>query len=289
MKKKINGRTFAVIITLTSAIIVSAAGKNIVSASESRQVFIPGSYGRFVYDDGDESNNNGYEHDILIDAYDFAVIAENITDIVKNITNIEGNIANIEGNINSLNGKTDKLAETVVRKNDVINTLEEIKRNTEKDKAAGANAVKELFQAFQDGVNKIYNHLSGLGFTPITNSPDGINNAIKNMYDSRYSQGYTDGLGQMQSANANISYIYHQHTGDSESCGGCYTIPVICESDWDYTGQNVADESKCHNGHDISYRGDESNGYRCKYIMGYSLGCGMNTDTIISAVVEFKY
>lgn len=233
MKKKIYGRTTAVIITLMAAIMVGAVGKNIVSAAESRQIFIPGSYGRFVYDDGDASNNNGHEHDLLIDASDFTVIAENIS---------------------SLYGITD-----------------------------------ELQQDFQDGVNKIYNKLSGLGFTPITNSPNDINNAMQDMYDSRYSLGYSEGLRQIQSANAKIRYIYHQHIGDYNSRGGCYTIPEICNSNWDYTGQDVADESKCRNGHDISYRGDESNDFRCNYIMGYALSCGMSTNTIISAVIEFDY
>lgn len=268
MKKKIYIRTTAVIITISAAMMVGAVGKNIVSAAESRQLFIPKSYGRFIYDDNDVSNNNGDEHDLLIDASDFVSIAENI---------------------NSLSGITDELAETTVRKNDVIDTLEGIKGNTERDKAAGANAVKELIQAFQVGVNKIYDKLSGLGFTPITNGPEDINNAIQDMYDSRYAQGYTDGLGQIQSANAKIRYIYHQHTGNPNSCGGCYTIPVECGSDWDYTGQDVADESKCKNGHDMSYCGFETNGYRCQYIMSYSLSCGMSTNTIISAVVDFDF
>ncbi|MDE5866760.1 MAG: hypothetical protein K2H31_09210, partial [Lachnospiraceae bacterium] len=137
--------------------------------------------------------------------------------------------------------------------------------------------------------NKIYDKFAGLEFTRTTNSPDDINNAIQDIYDSRYAQGYADGLGQIQSANAKIIYTYHEHIGNSSSAGGCYTIPVVCGSDWDYTGQNVADESKCKNGHDRSYRGDESNGFRCKYIKGYSLSCGMSTNTIISAVVEFDY
>lgn len=268
MKNKIYSRKTAVIITIMAAIMAGAVGKDIISAAESRQIFIPRSYGRFIYDDKDASNNNGHEHDLLIDASDFTVIAENI---------------------NSLVGITDELTETAVRKNDVIDTLEKIKENVEADKAVGANALKELMQDFQVGVNKIYDKLSGLGFTPITNSPDDINNAMQDMYDSRYAQGYTDGLGQIQSANAKIKYIYHQHSGNPNSFGGCYTIPVECGSDWDYTGQDVADESKCKNGHDMSYFGNESNGYRCKYITGYSLSCGMGTNTIISAIVEFEH
>lgn len=268
MKKKIYSIATVVLITVTVVIMVGAIGNNIVSAAESRQVFVPKSYGRFIYDDSNSSNNNGNEHDLLIDASDFANIAENM---------------------NSLAGITDELAQTTVKKNDVIDSIEAIKDNTENGKVVGANAVKDLIQAFQVGVNKIYDKLSGLGFTPAANSPDDINNAIQNIYDSRYSQGYTDGLGQAQSANAKIRYIYHQHTGNPNTCGGCYTIPVECGSDWDYTGQDVADESICKNGHDRSYRGDESNTYRCKYIMGYALSCGMSTNTIISAVVEFNY
>ncbi|MDE6750547.1 MAG: hypothetical protein K2K21_16030 [Lachnospiraceae bacterium] len=153
---------------MAAIVTIGVIGKDIVSAAENRQILVPRSYGRFVYDDGDASNNNGHEHDILIDAADFSDIAENI---------------------NGLAGITDELVETAVRKNDVIDTLEEIKGNVETDKAAGANALKELFQVFQDGVNKIYDKLAGLGFTPITNSPDGINDAILNMYDSRYKEG----------------------------------------------------------------------------------------------------
>lgn len=263
MKKKIYSKAIAVLITITAAIMVGTIGKNIVSAAEIRQIFVPKSYGRFIYDDDDTSNNNGHKHDILIDALDFADIAENL---------------------NGLTGITDELAETSVRKNDVIDTLEEIKENTEKDKAAGANAVKELIQAFQNGVNKIYDKLVGLGFTPITNSPDDINNTIQDIYDSRYAQGYADGLGQAQSDVAKIIYTYHEHTGDSHSCGGCYTVPVRCNSDWDYTGQEGEHYGCKAHGHSIDYM----DGYRCSYIMGYSLGCGMSTNTIIGAVIDFE-
>ena len=55
------------------------------------------------------------------------------------------------------------------------------------------NTINDLKQSFQDGVNKIYNYLKGLGFTPNPNSPDGICTAIKNIYDKRYSDGRTQG------------------------------------------------------------------------------------------------
>lgn len=168
LKKKIYNTATVVLIAIAAAITVGAVGKDIVSAAESGEKYVPISYGRFVYDDGDASNNNGNVYDLLIDAADFDEMAEHI---------------------NKLSYKTNELAETAVRKNDVIDTLEEIKVNTDNKKAAGANAVKELIQAFQAGVNKIYDKLAGLGFTPITNSPDDIYNAIQNMYDNRYEEG----------------------------------------------------------------------------------------------------
>lgn len=54
-------------------------------------------------------------------------------------------------------------------------------------------AVEELQQAFRDGVNKIYNKLVGLGFTPKSKSPVDINEAIQNVYDNRYKEGNTEG------------------------------------------------------------------------------------------------
>lgn len=56
-----------------------------------------------------------------------------------------------------------------------------------------ANTIDHLTKSFQDGVNKIYNYLKGLGFTPNPNSPDEICGAIQNMYNKRYSDGRTQG------------------------------------------------------------------------------------------------
>ena len=55
------------------------------------------------------------------------------------------------------------------------------------------NTINNLKKSFQDGVNKIYNYLKGLGFTPNPNSPDGICSAIQNVYNKRYSDGRTQG------------------------------------------------------------------------------------------------
>lgn len=56
-----------------------------------------------------------------------------------------------------------------------------------------AKTISDLATSFRDGVNKIFNKLKGLGFTPSQNSPDGICNAIQNMYNKRYSDGRTQG------------------------------------------------------------------------------------------------
>lgn len=56
-----------------------------------------------------------------------------------------------------------------------------------------AKTIDNLTKSFQDGVNRIFNCLKGLGFTPNPNSPDGICSAIQNMYNKRYNDGRTQG------------------------------------------------------------------------------------------------
>ncbi len=60
------------------------------------------------------------------------------------------------------------------------------------------NKIEELKRSFQTGVNKIYNYLKGLGFTPATNSPDEICVSIQMIYDTRYTNGYNAGRLQGQ-------------------------------------------------------------------------------------------
>jgi len=55
------------------------------------------------------------------------------------------------------------------------------------------NTINNLIKSFQDGVNKIYDFLKGLGFTPNPNSPDGICSAIQDVYNKRYNDGRTQG------------------------------------------------------------------------------------------------
>lgn len=291
LKKKKYIKVMAAIIVISVVIMFGAVFKDNVLAAENREVFVPKSYGRFVYDDGNASNNNGYEHDILLDAADFTNIAQNI---------------------NGLADITDELTQTAFKKSDVIDTLDGVIENTDQNKAAGANALKELAQAFRDGVNKIYNKLDGLGFTPKTNSPDDINESIQDMYDSRYREGYADGAAQVQN-NAKITYTYHQHSGSSTSGGGCYnvskrvTVYVRCDGQEKagdpYFNRTVLisslidgrSEGTCT----ICGRSGGTNGgasvgdsIKCDYASEeystiYDIGCGKSTNTITGVVISF--
>ena len=61
-----------------------------------------------------------------------------------------------------------------------------------------AGRIDEIASAFRNGVNKIYNKLKELGFTPAANSPDGICGAIQDIHDTRYTNGYNAGRLQGQ-------------------------------------------------------------------------------------------
>lgn len=52
--------------------------------------------------------------------------------------------------------------------------------------------IENLKRAFLDGVNKIYNKLDGLGFTPSANSPEAICEAIQEIYNGRLQSWYTN-------------------------------------------------------------------------------------------------
>lgn len=288
MKKNIHNKTIAAFIIIAVVIMVSVLGRGVISAyaEESGRGFVPRSYGRLTYNDADAGNNNGRENDLLIDAADFISIAECI---------------------NRIYGITDELNAVTVKKGDILNSLDGIKENSDEEKIVGANALKELMQAFQAGVNKIYDKLSGLGFTPASNSPDDINNAIQDIYDSRYAQGYTDGVSQIQSANAQIIYTYHQHTGNSSSHGGCYTVlktgtrRIGCTGSISYntgpfgpdTSGNMYYAGDCtvcgtHATSHSQGSGGCPNGREEQYTY-YDLGCGMSTNTIIHAEIKFVY
>ncbi|MCM1047520.1 MAG: hypothetical protein NC433_03755 [Clostridiales bacterium] len=288
MKKNIYNKMIVVFVIVAAVIMVGILRKDFISAyaEEGERGFIPRSYGRLTYNDADVSNNNGHENDLLIDTADFVSIAECI---------------------NRIYGITDELNAATVKKSDILNSLDVIKENDDGEKIVGANALKEFMQDFQAGVNKIYDKLSGLGFTPVSNSPDDINNAIQDIYDSRYAQGYTDGAAHIQSATAQIIYTYHQHTGSESSYGGCYTVlkqgttRTGCTGNVDYdsgpygpdiTG-NMYYAGNCDvcGGHYTSHsKGvDKCPNGRIERYEYYDLGCGMSTNTIIHAEIKFVY
>lgn len=53
--------------------------------------------------------------------------------------------------------------------------------------------INDLSASFRNSVNKIYNKLKELGFTPSANNPDGICGAIQSIHDTRYTNGYNSG------------------------------------------------------------------------------------------------
>ena len=60
------------------------------------------------------------------------------------------------------------------------------------------NRINGIVTSFQDGVNKIFNYLKGLGFTPTINSPDGICQAIQKVFDDRYNAGKRQGQEEVK-------------------------------------------------------------------------------------------
>ncbi len=175
-----------------------------------------------------------------------------------------------------------------------------------------SNAVEELKSAFQDGVNKIYDKIAGLGFTPETKSPDSINEAIQDMYDSRYSKGCTDGAGRIQD-NAKIEYTYHNHTGSPTSGGGCYTKSSLVTVYVRCDGQKKEGDPNFYRTVIISSLVDGRSEGTCticgrtcgtnggaavgssiicenakeEYAYKYSPGCDMDTNTITGVAIEF--
>lgn len=103
-----------------------------------------------------------------------------------------------------------------------------------------SSRITDLATSFRDGVNKIFNYLKGLGFTPATNSPDGICQAVQNMHDTRYTNGYNAGRLQGQEdvktnpGSYGVSVIpkkfalFEQNFTDSYTCpaAGKYNIQV---------------------------------------------------------------
>lgn len=112
-----------------------------------------------------------------------------------------------------------------------------------------AKTISDLATSFRDGVNKIFNKLKGLGFTPSPNSPDGICNAIQNVYDKRYADGRTQGredvIDNPSEYGVNVSpYYFNCISGSNISftCpkNGTYHVSLIQKTQNDNSHNNAS-------------------------------------------------
>lgn len=121
-----------------------------------------------------------------------------------------------------------------------------------------------------------------------------------------YDMGYTDGLNKAMDG-VHISYVYHEHSGNESSGGGCYTPRYIRYSIGAYAGSTNPSGTinyfcKACNMYLSNYReehlkdvGEFLNNHRhydCPRGItvqdGWSLGCGKTTSTIESATIAFN-
>lgn len=124
----------------------------------------------------------------------------------------------------------------------IANTINSLKQSFQDLK----QSFQDLKQSFQDGVNKIFNFLNGLGFTPSPNSPDGICNAIQNMYNKRYSDGRTQ--GRQDVINDPNEYGISTNAKHFNMVSGT-TDTYVCPADGNYTVivKYVDDNDQSHN------------------------------------------
>lgn len=162
-----------------------------------------------------------------------------------------------------------------------------------------ANTINNLIKSFQDGVNKIFEKLKGLGFTPNPNSPDGICNAIQNMYNKRYNDGRTQGQEDVK-ANPN-AYGVSTSAKYAQTCVGgtlVYTCPTTGNYNITALYQMKNDNSHHNLGNDVELHiGDETiQIYHYSPSSGEESGIGNQTlirnlqaGTIISLVVSDQH
>lgn len=128
--------------------------------------------------------------------------------------------------------------------------------------------------------------------------------------NSYYAEGYADGYAKVETGT--ISYVYHEHSGNSSAVGGCYNyIASRCtgtayeQSHYDEACNNVAHGAghthristmKCNKcGFTFTTEltdAEKGNGYSraCSntvYNQKIGLACGKSTSTIESAVITF--
>lgn len=78
--KKIISKKRAIVAGVLVALNVGAVGGTVLAEEieKTYQSFTPKSYGSFIYDDGDSENNNGKEHDLVLDSSDITNLNDNL-------------------------------------------------------------------------------------------------------------------------------------------------------------------------------------------------------------------
>ena len=95
------------------------------------------------------------------------------------------------------------------------------------------NTMRGLQQSFQGGVNALRDKCISCGVTPTENTPAGVSNAIQEIYNNRYNEGYSAGQAASEITCTDISskltaYASQNHGfRSSESLAG-YKYIVVC-------------------------------------------------------------
>lgn len=140
----------------------------------------------------------------------------------------------------------------------------------------------------------------------------------KNYYNFAYTQGIADGLSK-----ANVKYIYHEHSGDSTTGTGCYTVAEYHKhtdscyktvqtgtrkcGTWNcYSNDGSTQHFRCSGcgatatqhadtsssgwgmgDHMVPTYSKQLNCTKGNEIIGYQLGCGKTEESIESAIITF--
>ena len=160
--------------------------------------------------------------------------------------------------------------------------------------AASMKVISMLRQSFQDGCDKIVGKLTTLNHEPTDpKGPEEINTEIENIYNTRYTQGYSDGLSKsINSTNAKITYKYHDHS----SCTKIYN-KIDCH--WKGSDDHQGEYDKCPNcGSAVWKDYQESSPHYLFYCKGDNNGknnpnsfkwsCGKTTSTVKKVEIEFE-
>lgn len=86
------------------------------------------------------------------------------------------------------------------------------------------DSLKEVFTSVSDGKNNVASAISDKGVTTASDATFQVmHDNILTLATQQYNTGYADGLAAID--NASVTYVRHNHTGNSSVLGGCYTVP----------------------------------------------------------------